>query len=317
MRRFDKASLIKKILKDVLRLTLRLAGIGAECLIAFFFKIFIPFFIGSIACFALTCILLNGIGTEAIETATTFAKETLSSPLSLLPLYAQWYDDVFENGFRTSSRYFLSQVLPAVPLFYAAFGIIGMLLLRPAASHSREGRRARLDFIDELFHHIKEQKRGFSDEEFFTRREEAPELERDAFEEEIFGEDENEDVSAALKVLYISDDVKIFGKESLYDEWADKTRLAVVFCTPKEANGFFLQAFYASRLKNRDCRALKGFFRDMKDADAAEEVKKIQAGVFDSSRYDKITFWERPPLSWRKAKVMFCMIPKLWESKEK
>lgn len=317
MRRFDKSALIKKILKDILRLLKELTFLAFRLIANFFVKVFIPFFLLSVLAFALTYVLLNGINEENIKTAVEFAKQSVLSPLSLLPLYAQWYHDIFENGFHASSRYFLAQVLPAAPVVFGAFGCLSFLLFVPALPYSKNGRRARLDFISELLHNIKENKRGFTDEEFYASREEPPELERDAFEDEFFNEDDTEDISSSLKMLYVGDGVTIFGKETFYDEWAKKTRLAVILCTPKEANGFFIQAFYKRKLRNRACQNIKGFYRDLSDEQAAEEIKKIQAGILDFSRYDKLIFWENPPLSWRKAKVMFCMLPNADINREK
>ena len=317
MRRFDKSALIKKILKDILRLLKGLAFLAFRLIANFFVKVFIPFFLLAVLAFGLTYVLLNGINTESIKTAGEFVKQTVLSPLSLLPLYAQWYHDIFENGFHASSRYFLAQVLPAAPVVFGAFGCLSFLLFTPALPYSKSGRRARLNFISELLHNIKETKRGFTDEEFYSSRQEAPELERDAFEDEFFNEDDMEDISASLKMLYVGDGVTIFGKETFYDEWAKKTRLAVILCTPKEANGFFIQAFYKHKLRNRNCQNIKGFYRDLSDEQAAEEIKKIQAGILDFSRYDKLTFWESPPLSWSKAKVMFCMLPNANITREK
>ena len=313
MRRFNKAALTKNILTDMARLARRLAGILLICSTSFLLRTMIPFFIGSLACFILTYMLLNGLTASGnLEFAKRFVEDTAAHPLSLLPLYAQWFVDVFDNGIHSKTKYVFAQFIPALPLVYAAYSMV-FTFFRPPVALQREnygaGRKARFEFIGEVLHHWKQRKRGFSDEEFYAKKEDPYELPPDPFEKEFFDEDTEEDVSAALKTLFISDGVKIFGKETFYEEWAEKTRMCVILCTPKEANGFFIQAFYQHRLRNRDCANLRGYYRDMTDADAAEEIKKIQAGTFNTAKYDKITFWERPPLSWKKAKVMFCMLP--------
>ena len=256
---------------------------------------FAAFFVLSIACFAFSYLIAKGISQETMGVVWKFLKKLAFDPTYLGHTYWNWIKKFYNTG----GAFNIPMWLPTVPFFSFFVILVTGLIMNPHEWMSQIHGSGRIATYADI------KKMGLFDGFIVVLGRWKGKLLRLPETDE----DTEEDVSAALKTLFISDGVKIFGKETFYEEWAEKTRMCVILCTPKEANGFFIQAFYQHRLRNRDCANLRGYYRDMTDADAAEEIKKIQAGTFNTAKYDKITFWERPPLSWKKAKVMFCMLP--------